>query len=43
MLNECMYPHNVAEVIKIRLSDRLQSDHIAWFYEHSSIFTVKSA
>jgi hypothetical protein len=43
MLKECMYPHDVAEVLKIRLSDRLQSDHIAWFYERSGIFTVKSA
>jgi hypothetical protein len=43
MLNECMYPHDMAEVLKIRLSERLQSDHIAWFYDRTGIFTVRSA
>jgi hypothetical protein len=33
LLKECMYPHNVNEVLKIRLSERIQDDHIAWFYE----------
>jgi hypothetical protein len=42
LLNEYMYPHDVAEVMKIRLSERVQSDHIAWFYEKSGIFTVRS-
>jgi hypothetical protein len=42
MLNKCMYSHDVAEVLKIRLLDRLQSDHISWFYEHSGIFRMKS-
>jgi hypothetical protein len=43
LLKECMYPHNVNEVLKIRLSERIQDDHIAWFYERSGVFTVKSA
>jgi hypothetical protein len=43
MLNECMYPHDMAEVLKIRLSERLQSNHIAWFYDQTGIFTVRSA
>jgi hypothetical protein len=42
-LHECMYPHDVAEVLKIRLSERVQADHIAWFYEKSEIFTMRSA
>jgi hypothetical protein len=42
-LHECMYPHAVVEVLKVRLSERVQADHIAWFYEKSGIFIVISA
>jgi hypothetical protein len=43
LLKECLYPHDVNEVLKIRLSERIPDDHIAWFYERSGIFTVRSA
>jgi hypothetical protein len=33
LLKECMYPHDIDEVFKIRLSKRIQNDNIAWFYE----------
>jgi hypothetical protein len=43
LLKECMYPHDVNEVLKIRLSERIQDDHIERFYERSGILTVGSA
>jgi hypothetical protein len=43
LLKECLYPYHVNEVLKIRLSERIPDDHIAWFYERSGIFTVRSA
>jgi hypothetical protein len=43
ILHECMYLHDVVEVLKIRLSKRVQADHIAWFYDRSGIFTTRSA
>jgi hypothetical protein len=43
LLKECLYPHDVNEVLKIRLSKRIPDDHIAWFYERLEIFTVRSA
>jgi hypothetical protein len=33
----------VEAVLRIRLFDMLQQDYIAWFYEKSGIFTVRSA
>jgi hypothetical protein len=42
MLNSCLYPHDVEEVRKIRLSDRGTEDVIAWHYEKTGLFTVKS-
>lgn len=42
-LRSCFYQHDVEEVLKIRLSDSIQEDHIAWYYEKSGMFTVKSA
>jgi hypothetical protein len=41
LLNEYMYPHDVVEVLKIRLSERIQSNHIAWFYEKNGIHNKK--
>jgi hypothetical protein len=42
-LNEWMFSHDVKEVLKLRLSDRVHDVQIAWFYERTRIFTVKSA
>jgi hypothetical protein len=41
-LKECKYPHDVQEVLKICLSQRVLDDHIAWFYERSGLFTIRS-
>jgi hypothetical protein len=41
-LRGCMYLHDI-EVLKIRLSERTPDDTIAWHYETTGIFTVKSA
>jgi hypothetical protein len=38
-----LYPHDAEEVLKIRLSERNYEDYIAWHYEKSGLFTVKSA
>jgi hypothetical protein len=43
LLRTCLYPHDVAEVMKIRLPDRDEEDFVAWHNERSGIFTVKSA
>jgi hypothetical protein len=43
LLRECMFGHDVCEVLKLRLSDREQDDQIPWFYEWSGIFTIRSA
>jgi hypothetical protein len=42
LLRTCLYPHDVDEVLKIRLPDRVEEDFIAWHYERSGIFTVKN-
>jgi hypothetical protein len=43
VLHTCLYPHDVAEVMKIRPMHNGEDDFIAWFYEKIGIFTVKSA
>jgi hypothetical protein len=43
MLRSCLYPHDVEAVLKIRPMQWREEDLIAWFYEKSGIFTVKSA
>jgi ribonuclease HI len=43
LIKTLLYPHDVDEVLKIRLSDRAPEDHIAWFYEKSGLFSVRSA
>jgi hypothetical protein len=43
LIKTVLYPHDVDEVLKIRLSDRAPEDHIAWFYEKSALFSVRSA
>jgi hypothetical protein len=39
----CFYPPNVEEILRIRLADSCLEDHIAWNYERTGIFSVKSA
>jgi hypothetical protein len=43
LLQSLLYHHDVNEVLKIRLSDRVQEDHVAWMLEKTGIFSVKSA
>jgi hypothetical protein len=43
VLRTCLYPHDAAEVLKIRSMQIGEEDFIAWFYEKTGIFTVKSA
>jgi hypothetical protein len=42
LLQSVLYPHDVQEVLKLRLSARAPDDHVTWMYERSSIFTVRS-
>jgi hypothetical protein len=42
-LQLCLYPHDVEEVMKIRPMQYGYKDFVAWYYEKSGIFTVKSA
>jgi hypothetical protein len=43
VLRSCLLPHDVEEVRKICLSDRITEDVIAWNYERMGVFSVKSA
>jgi hypothetical protein len=43
VINSCLYPHDAKEVLNIRLTHRAEEDIIAWYYERSGIFSVKSA
>jgi hypothetical protein len=43
LLKSVLYPHDVQGVLKVRLSDRAPEDNVAWFYEKSGIFSVRSA
>jgi hypothetical protein len=42
-MRTCLYSHDAAEVLKIKPMQRGEDDFIAWFYEKTSIFTVRSA
>jgi hypothetical protein len=39
----CLYPHDVDEVLKIQPMQHGREDFVAWYYERSGIFMVKSA
>jgi hypothetical protein len=41
-LRSCLHPHDIEEICKIHLSERYIEDMIAWHYEKSGIFTVRS-
>jgi hypothetical protein len=43
VIRSCMHPVDANEVLKIRLTDRGKEDCIAWHYEKSGTFTVRSA
>jgi hypothetical protein len=43
LIRSCLYPHDVEEVLKIRLSNWNEEDFIAWHYEKSGMFSVRSA
>jgi hypothetical protein len=43
VLQTCLYPHDAVEVLKNRPMQNSEEDFIAWFYEKTGIFTVKSA
>jgi hypothetical protein len=43
LLRGLLYPHDVSEVLKIRLSKRALEDRIAWMYEKTGMFSVRSA
>jgi hypothetical protein len=43
IMQSILYPHDIQEVLKIRLSDRVPEDFVAWYYEKSGIFSVRSA
>jgi hypothetical protein len=42
VLRTCMHMHDIEEVCKLRLSSTME-DTIAWHYERSGIFSVRSA
>jgi hypothetical protein len=41
-LRSCIYPHDVEDVLRIRPMRHGRDDMVAWAYEKSGIFTVKS-
>jgi hypothetical protein len=43
MSGSSMHACYVEQVLRIRLSDRIQKDHIAWAMERTGVFSVKSA
>jgi hypothetical protein len=43
LLKTCFYDHDIEEICRIRLSNAIQEDTIAWHYEPSGIFSVRSA
>jgi hypothetical protein len=43
MINECLYPHDADEVLKIRMTETDNDDFIAWHYEKSEVFSMRSA
>jgi hypothetical protein len=38
-----LYPQDIQEVLELRLSARATEYHVAWLYEKSGIFSVRSA
>jgi hypothetical protein len=43
LLYSVLYPHDVQEVLKLRLSARAPENHAVWLYEKSGIFSVRNA
>jgi hypothetical protein len=43
LLRSIFYRHDVEEILKIRLSNRVEEDFIDWFYDKTGMFSVSSA
>jgi hypothetical protein len=43
VLATCLCAHDIEEVLKLRLPERGGDEFVAWHYEKSGIFAVKSA
>jgi hypothetical protein len=43
LLNTILHPHDVQEILKVRLSGSIPEDFVAWYYEKSRIFLARSA
>jgi hypothetical protein len=43
VLRTCLYQHNIEVIKRVRLSDRIEDDFIAWHCEKSRMFLVRSA
>jgi hypothetical protein len=41
LVKAVLYPHDVQEVLKLRLSEMTPNDHVAWFYEKSGDLLYK--
>jgi hypothetical protein len=42
LVNSTFFPHDAAEILKIRVPTNSNDDTIAWHYENTRIFSVKS-
>ena len=43
LIRKILLPHDVDEVLKIRLPQSTSEDFIAWYFERSGVFSVRSA
>jgi hypothetical protein len=43
VLRSCLYPHDIEAVKQIRPAQMGEDDFVAWFYEKSGLFSIKSA
>jgi hypothetical protein len=43
VLRTCLYQHDIEVIKRIRLSNRIEDDFIAWHYEKLGMFSVRNA
>ena len=43
LLSTILHDHDVEMIMRLRLSDRIEDDFLAWHYEKFGIFSVRSA
>uniref|UniRef100_A0A0A9GDM8 Uncharacterized protein n=1 Tax=Arundo donax TaxID=35708 RepID=A0A0A9GDM8_ARUDO len=43
LIKSTIYAYDVAEILGIELSNQVDDDYLAWHYEKSGLFTVRSA